>query len=148
MYAIRSYYAGYERIGARDHVGHVYRANVRARHSRGGVQGVEQRWNGLLAGVTNSTGYTNAEGIDRLGGNSKKIFEVKRQKRSFHAFVELHIEQGGVLDEKGLDIGVVQGIVGIRWWDVTVTGFSNHAGTTPMNKRQDAMLSAAKFTLA
>jgi len=99
-------------------------------------------------GVTNSTGYTNAEGIDRLGGNSKKIFEVKRQKRSFHAFVELHIEQGGVLDEKGLDIGVVQGIVGIRWWDVTVTGFSNHAGTTPMNKRQDAMLSAAKFTLA
>ena len=99
-------------------------------------------------GVTNATGYTNAEGVDRLGGNSKKIFEVKRPKGSFHAFVELHIEQGGVLDEKGLDIGVVQGIVELRWWDVTVTGFSNHAGTTPMNKRQDAMLASAEFTLA
>ena len=98
--------------------------------------------------IINTTGYTNAEGMDRLGGNSKKVFDLKREKESFHAFVELHIEQGGVLDEKGLDIGVVQGIVGIRWWDVTVTGFSNHAGTTPMNKRQDAMLAAAEFTLA
>ncbi len=99
-------------------------------------------------GVKNTTGYTNLEGIDRLGGNTKKVFEIKKEKGFFHAFVELHIEQGGVLDEKGLDIGVVQGIVGIRWWDVTVTGFSNHAGTTPMNKRQDAMLAAAEFTLA
>lgn len=98
--------------------------------------------------IINTTGYTNAEGMDRLGGNSKKVFDLKREKESFHAFVELHIEQGGVLDEKGLDIGVVQGIVGIRWWDVTVNGFSNHAGTTPMNKRQDAMLAAAEFTLA
>ena len=98
--------------------------------------------------VKNTTGYTNLEGIDRLGGNTDKVFDLKREKGYFHAFVELHIEQGGVLDEKGLDIGVVQGIVGIRWWDVTVTGFSNHAGTTPMNKRQDAMLAAAEFTLA
>ena len=98
--------------------------------------------------VTNATGHTNAEGVDRLGGNSTKIFEVKRSKGSFYAFVELHIEQGGVLEEKGLDIGVVQGIVGIRWWDVTITGFSNHAGTTPMDKRQDAMLAAAEFTLS
>ena len=97
--------------------------------------------------ITNTTEYTNAEGMDRLGGNSKKVFDLKRENGYFHAFVELHIEQGGVLDEKGLDIGVVQGIVGIRWWDVTVTGFSNHAGTTPMNKRQDAMLAASEFTL-
>lgn len=98
--------------------------------------------------VNNASGFTNMEGMDRLGGNSKKVNDMKREKGYFHAFVELHIEQGGILEEKDIEIGVVQGIVGIRWWDVTITGFSNHAGTTPMNKRQDAMLAAAEFTLA
>ncbi len=98
--------------------------------------------------VNNASGFTNREGMDRLGGNSKKVFDLKREKGYFHAFVELHIEQGGILEEKDIEIGVVQGIVGIRWWDVTITGFSNHAGTTPMNKRQDAMMAAAEFTLA
>ena len=46
------------------------------------------------------------------------------------------------------EIGVVEGIVGIRWSEVTITGFANHAGTTPMDQRQDAMLAAAKFTVA
>jgi N-carbamoyl-L-amino-acid hydrolase len=64
------------------------------------------------------------------------------------AYVELHIEQGAILDESDIDIGVVEGIVGIRWWDVTVEGVPNHAGTTPMNRRRDAMLSAAEFALA
>ena len=44
-----------------------------------------------------------------------------------------------------MPIGIVEGIVGIRQWDVTVTGFANHAGTTPMDKRQDALLAAARF---
>ena len=97
--------------------------------------------------IKNTTGFTNREGMNRLGGDSNKVLDSKREKGSFHAFVELHIEQGGILEEKNIEIGVVQGIVGIRWWDVTVTGFSNHAGTTPMNKRQDAMLAASEFTL-
>ena len=50
------------------------------------------------------------------------------------AYIELHIEQGAILDESDIDIGVVEGIVGIRWWDVTVEGVPNHAGTTPMNQ--------------
>jgi len=57
----------------------------------------------------------------------------------------LHIEQGGILDTEKIDIGVVEGIVGINWWDVTIEGFANHAGTTAMNNRQDALLAAAKF---
>jgi len=65
-----------------------------------------------------------------------------------HAYVELHIEQGGILDETKTDIGVVEGIVGIDWWDVTIQGVANHAGTTPMDHRHDAMLAAARFTLA
>ena len=97
--------------------------------------------------IKNTTGFTNREGMNRLGGDSNKVLDSKREKGSFHAFVELHIEQGGILEEENIEIGVVQGIVGIRWWDVTVTGFSNHAGTTPMNKRQDAMLAASEFTL-
>ncbi|HEX7134610.1 MAG TPA: Zn-dependent hydrolase [Iamia sp.] len=53
------------------------------------------------------------------------------------AFVELHIEQGPVLEAEGLDIGVVTGVQGISWQEVTVTGQSNHAGTTPMAPRHD-----------
>jgi N-carbamoyl-L-amino-acid hydrolase len=57
---------------------------------------------------------------------------------------ELHIEQGGNLDREKLDIGVVEGIVGIGWWDVTIEGFANHAAP-PMDKRRDALLAAAKY---
>ena len=52
------------------------------------------------------------------------------------------------LEREDLDIGIVEGIVGLQWWDVRIKGFANHAGTTPMNMRQDALLSAAKFILA
>jgi N-carbamoyl-L-amino-acid hydrolase len=62
--------------------------------------------------------------------------------------MELHIEQGGLLEKAGLQIGVVEGIVGLRWFEITVSGFANHAGTTPMDQRQDAMLAAAKFAIA
>jgi len=54
-------------------------------------------------------------------------------------------EQGGVLDSEKINIGVVEGIVGITQWEVKIEGFANHAGTTPMNQRRDAMLAAAKF---
>ncbi|MGB1444281.1 MAG: Zn-dependent hydrolase [Flavobacteriaceae bacterium] len=95
--------------------------------------------------VMTPSGFTNAQGAERLGGDAKKILSIARKPGSLHAFLELHIEQGGILEEKELDIGIVQGIVGLRWWDVTVEGTSNHGGTTPMNKRQDALLAAAKF---
>lgn len=55
-----------------------------------------------------------------------------------HAFVELHIEQGPVLEEAGVQIGVVEGVQGISWTEVTIGGQSNHAGTTPMRLRHDA----------
>jgi N-carbamoyl-L-amino-acid hydrolase len=54
-----------------------------------------------------------------------------------HAFVELHIEQGPVLEQKGFTIGAVTGVQGISWQEVTIAGQSNHAGTTPMNLRHD-----------
>ena len=98
--------------------------------------------------VRNSTGYSMGEGIMRLGGDSTRITEVARSKDEIAAFLELHIEQGGTLEKENTQIGIVEGIVGLKWWDVTFTGFSNHAGTTPMNARQDALLAAAKFIVA
>jgi N-carbamoyl-L-amino-acid hydrolase len=98
--------------------------------------------------VVNSTGYSMAEGIDRIGGDSRRIAEAKRPEGSLAAFLELHIEQGGILEQEGVDIGVVEGIVGIRWWNVEIAGFANHAGTTPMDMRQDALLAASRFVIA
>jgi beta-ureidopropionase / N-carbamoyl-L-amino-acid hydrolase len=60
-----------------------------------------------------------------------------------HAFVELHIEQGPVLEAEGLQIGAVQDLQGISWQELTFTGQSNHAGTTPMDLRRDAGYCAA-----
>jgi N-carbamoyl-L-amino-acid hydrolase len=98
--------------------------------------------------IVNTTGYSMGEGIIRIGGDTTKIKQAAREKGSMAAFLELHIEQGGKLESLGLDIGVVEGIVGLNWWDVVFTGFANHAGTTPMNARQDALLAAAKYIVA
>jgi len=57
-----------------------------------------------------------------------------------HAFIELHVEQGPVLERKGVTIGVVEGVQGICWRSFCLEGVSNHAGTTPMSMRQDAGL--------
>src|SRR5262245_2508529 len=64
-----------------------------------------------------------------------------------HAFVELHIEQGPILDEEKLKIGVVESVQGISWTEYTVTGVSNHAGTTPMRLRRDAGYLAASVNV-
>jgi N-carbamoyl-L-amino-acid hydrolase len=94
------------------------------------------------------SGKTIREGIGLVGGNVARLSEAVMQKGDLACYMELHIEQGGLLEKAGLQIGVVEGIVGLRWFEVTITGFANHAGTTPMDQRQDAMLAAAKFTVA
>ena len=98
--------------------------------------------------VMTHSGMTVREGIRRVGGDPTRIVQAARRPGDIAAFVELHIEQGAFLHDEDIDIGVVEGIVGIRWWDVTINGFANHAGTTPMDKRQDAMVSAAELVLA
>ncbi|SDA37981.1 N-carbamoyl-L-amino-acid hydrolase [Algoriphagus alkaliphilus] len=98
--------------------------------------------------VVSSSGFTQYEGIKLLGGNPDRIPELKRNVGDLAAFLELHIEQGGNLYSEKLDIGVVEGIVAIEWWEFSFLGKANHAGTTPMNMRKDPMLPAAKFVLA
>ncbi|GMQ26879.1 Zn-dependent hydrolase [Algoriphagus sp. oki45] len=94
------------------------------------------------------SGLEMAEGIRTIGGNPEDIKSAERKKGEVHAWLELHIEQGGILDAEGLQIGVVEGIVGILDVEVLVEGFANHAGTTPMKLRKDAMLAASKLTVA
>ena len=98
--------------------------------------------------VKSNAGVTQAEGIKLLGGDPSRISEMKRNPGDVAAFLELHIEQGGNLYNEKLDIGVVEGIVAIEWWEFTFKGKANHAGTTPMNMRKDPMLPAAKLVLA
>jgi N-carbamoyl-L-amino-acid hydrolase len=95
--------------------------------------------------TVSSSGKTVEQGIAFIGGDPSKLDQAKRRKGDIAGYFELHIEQGGTLDSAKLDIGVVEGIVGIKQWEVTVTGFQNHAGTTAMNNRHDALLSAARF---
>jgi N-carbamoyl-L-amino-acid hydrolase len=91
------------------------------------------------------SGRTIAEGITAIGGDPTRLAEVRRNRGDVAGYLELHIEQGGTLERDGIQIGVVEGIVGIHEWDVTVTGFANHAGTTPMDQRHDALVAAARF---
>ena len=69
----------------------------------------------------------------------------KRDPKTIKAFLEMHIEQGPILEEKSIPIGIVEAIVGLTQFEVTVEGRAGHAGTTPMDRRSDALVSAAKM---
>ncbi|MCL1472227.1 Zn-dependent hydrolase [Argonema antarcticum] len=86
--------------------------------------------------------------LEALGGDWDALATAKRDRSELAAFVELHVEQGAVLEKNGSNIGVVQGVVGIRRQVITIIGQANHAGTTPMDMRQDAMVAAAQVVLA
>lgn len=95
-----------------------------------------------------SRGMTKSEAIRRIGGDPAKLEQALIAPGAYHAYVELHIEQGGTLAREGVPAGVVDGIVSIDDYDVTVTGVANHAGTTPIPDRQDALIAASMLTLA
>ena len=91
------------------------------------------------------SGFTLADGIRRLGGDPDRLSDAAIARGSRAGYVELHIEQGRTLERGGVDIGIVEGIVGIWYWDVVFDGVASHAGTTPMADRHDALLAAARF---
>jgi len=98
--------------------------------------------------IVSQSGKTVREGLRAIGGDPDRLAEAARRPGEIKAFLELHVEQGGTLEAEGVPIGVVEGIVGINRWDVVVEGFANHAGTTPMNQRRDALVAAAELILA
>jgi beta-ureidopropionase / N-carbamoyl-L-amino-acid hydrolase len=131
--------------------------NVRLKHplevvifqnEEGGTIGSVAMTRGLTEkdlNLVSNSGKTIREGIKFIGGDPDKLSSVVRKKGDLAGYVELHIEQGGILHQEKINIGVVEGIVGVFWWEVTIEGFANHAGTTPMNQRKDALLAAAKY---
>lgn len=84
----------------------------------------------------------------KMGGDASRLASARIAPRTVSGYLELHIEQGAVLDEAKIPIGVVQGIVGISLRTCIATGFANHAGTTPMNRRKDALAAASRAVLA
>src|SRR5579862_2824183 len=105
---------------------------------------------GVFAGVlstdyaysrTDRDGKTFGEELERIGYKGS----AKAGARTFSAMFELHIEQGPILEAEGRKIGVVQGVQGIRWYEITITGQDSHSGTTPMTLRRNALLGAARM---
>ena len=93
---------------------------------------------------TDAAGITVGDALDAIGYRGTDAVG----DQAIGAFVELHIEQGPILEAEGLTVGVVEGGQGIAWFDGTITGFEAHAGTTPMPRRRDALLGLAEIALA
>lgn len=95
--------------------------------------------------MTRPDGMTLREGIAFVGGRPAELASVKRLADGIAAYVEVHIEQGRVLENERIPIGIVTDIVGIRRERIIVTGRADHAGATPMPLRADALVGAAKL---
>lgn len=100
---------------------------------------------GYLHQANDLDGVNVVDAMAERGLDANEALRAQRNPDSIHAYVELHIEQGPVLDRKGITIGVVDAITGLFKWEVTLTGLANHAGTTPMNMRSDAFQGLAEF---
>jgi N-carbamoyl-L-amino-acid hydrolase len=85
------------------------------------------------------------DAMAQQGLDAREALRAQRNPDSIHAYVELHIEQGPVLDRKGLSIGIVDAITGLFKWEIKLSGAANHAGTTPMGMRADAFQGLAEF---
>ncbi len=93
---------------------------------------------------TDENGVTLREAMTEYGLNPDSLGEAERNPGEIGAFVELHIEQGPILEKEGVPVGIVDSIVGFRSFDVHIHGRSDHAGNTPMNMRADAFLAVAR----
>jgi N-carbamoyl-L-amino-acid hydrolase len=90
---------------------------------------------------TDTDGLTMGAELDRIGYAG----DLPVGERDLHAYFEAHIEQGPILEDEEIEIGVVTGAQGQRWYEITLTGQESHAGTTPMERRKDALLGAARI---
>ncbi|MBK8669323.1 MAG: M20 family metallo-hydrolase [Saprospiraceae bacterium] len=97
---------------------------------------------------TDQDGITRAQALKEFGCDITRFKESEYAPGSIYCFLELHIEQGPVLDLANLPIGVVSGISGPLWWTVQLKGMAGHTGSVPMPIRKDALLGAAKIIVA
>jgi beta-ureidopropionase / N-carbamoyl-L-amino-acid hydrolase len=106
-----------------------------------GSRGMSGALDEKMLDLTEQAGETLGSALQRVGGNPACLGEAKRD--DIRAFLELHIEQGIVLESRSLDVGIVTSIVGIRRIEVVFQGEADHAGATPMTLRRDALVAAA-----
>ena len=106
-----------------------------------GSRGMAGVLNAPMLDLTEPGGEKLRDALRRVGGDPDRLAEAKRS--DIKAFLELHIEQGIVLESQSLDVGIVTSIVGIRRIEIVFEGAADHAGTTPMHLRQDALVAAA-----
>jgi beta-ureidopropionase / N-carbamoyl-L-amino-acid hydrolase len=99
---------------------------------------INEMWNGVKK----------SDALRKIGGDPDRFAEAQLKPGYFHCYLELHIEQGGTLDRASILIGVVEGIVAIDRYEAEIRGFANHAGTTPMPERHDALLASSYLTIA
>ncbi|ARD49020.1 Zn-dependent hydrolase [Sporosarcina sp. P33] len=113
-----------------------------------GSRGMVGNLNKEILERVNHDGITLREGLEQLGGRPSELEKEKKKNGDISLYLELHIEQGPVLEQTGHELGAVTGIVGIRRYKVTCHGQANHAGTTPMNMRADALAAASEVILS
>src|SRR5258708_9351775 len=106
-----------------------------------GSRGMTGSLDETMLNLTEPTGETLRDALLRVGADPGQLDRAKRD--DIRAFLELHIEQGIVLESHSLDVGVVTSIVGIRRIEIVFQGEADHAGTTPMALRHDALVAAA-----
>jgi N-carbamoyl-L-amino-acid hydrolase len=106
---------------------------------------VDARW---FESATDDTGARLTDAMRSAGLDPAGYALARREPSEVKAFLELHIEQGPVLDRASVSVGIVEGISGVFNWSVTLTGEANHAGTTPMNLRRDAFRGLVDFAAA
>ncbi len=117
----------------------------------GGTFGSRVMTGAFHKSLLEQTVYSGQRFIDLLqdaGVDVETMESIERKKGEVAAYIELHIEQGGILDNEAVSVGVVDGIVGFRRYRLIFPGKSNHAGTTPMQQRDDALVKASRFVLA
>lgn len=106
-----------------------------------GSRGMTGTLSDTMLDLTEPAGETLREALRRVGGDPDRLDQAER--RDIRAFLELHIEQGVVLESRNIDVGIVTSIVGIRRIEIMFIGEADHAGTTPMTLRRDALVAAA-----
>lgn len=98
-----------------------------------------------LRDMTDDYGYRLEDALHNYNSSCEAVIASTRSTRDFHSFIELHIEQGPILDQEKHSIGIVSEIVGLFRWRAILTGAANHAGTTPMHLRRDALSGFVEF---
>jgi N-carbamoyl-L-amino-acid hydrolase len=111
-----------------------------------GSRGMTGSLDEKMLALTEPAGEMLRDALRRVGGDPDRLNRAKRD--DIRAFLELHIEQGIVLESRALDVGVVTSIVGIRRIEIVFQGEADHAGTTPMNLRHDALIAAADMVVS